>query len=126
MISSFTSHAPIGAFVIIVSRITSDLRVTIVFSQDAWRAAEASPTGDRHRDRLLQAVLRQELAQHRGPATHGSHLRILGQQGIPFFYGKGGKYVYWNRFRLKKGGHAVWEGDIMKPNHLEIKLVRDE
>ena len=30
------------------------------------------------------------------------------------------------RFRLNKGGHAVWGGDIMKPNHLEIKLVRDE
>ena len=48
---------------------------------DAGRAVEAAAASDRQRHRLLQAVLRRQLAQHGRPAAHGPHLCLPGQQG---------------------------------------------
>ena len=46
---------------------------------DAGWAAEAAAAGDRQRHGLLQALLRDELPEHRGPAPHGANLRLPSQ-----------------------------------------------
>ena len=51
------------------------------FLPDSWRAAEAPTTGDRHGHRLLQAVLRHQLAGHHRPPAARTHGRLPGQQG---------------------------------------------
>ena len=39
-------------------------------------------------------------------------------------YGKGKKQVYWNRFSVKKGGYALWEGDIVNRKWIKLEKAR--